>query len=303
MNWRLTGCILVLVLWLPNLASGQGGFDDVEIKSTRVADGLFMLEGRGGNIAVSIGDDGTLMIDDQYAPLSDKILAAIKKLGGQAPRFILNTHWHGDHTGGNEAFGRSGGVIIAHTKVRERLSTRQTLFGRTIEPLAKEGLPVVTYDDGLSIHFNDEEIRVFHLPGGHTDGDSVVVFTGSHVVHMGDLMFMGMFPFVDLDHGGDVEGLLKNVKIMLGRVREMESAKAGVKVIPGHGPLSSVGDLETYYRMLEETIGHVRQGIETGKPLDALRAAGVPERWESWGTGFIKTDAWIETIHKSLTRD
>ena len=283
-------------------AFAQGDFANVEIKATKVAGHVYMLEGRGGNIGVSIGDDGVLMIDDQYAPLSEKIEAAILKLGGERPRFILNTHWHGDHTGGNEAFGKTG-TIIAHTKVRERLSTPQVLFGRTIEPLPPKALPVITYKDCLSIHFNDEEIRVLHLPHGHTDGDSVVIFTRSNVVHMGDLMFMGMFPFVDLEHGGDVEGLLQNVSTMLDHIRQMEETKPGVKIIPGHGPLSDFDDLKSYRAMLEDSLAQVRKGIKNGESLEQIKAAGVPEKWRSWGDGFIKTDQWLATIHKSLTRN
>lgn len=276
-------------------AAAQQDFSGVTIKATKVAGHIHMLEGRGGNLGVSVGDDGVLLVDDQFAPLAERILAAIDELGGDKPKFILNTHWHGDHTGGNEFFGESG-TIIAHTNVRERLATPQELFGRKTDPRPPHALPVITFDKSLSIHFNGEEIRVVHFPHGHTDGDSVVFFTKSKVVHMGDLMFMGMFPFVDLDHGGDVEGLIRNVQSVIDQVaRDM-------KVIPGHGPLTDYEGLETYHRMLVETTDVVRKAIEAGKTADDIKNLQLPEKWKPWGTGFIKTDKWMETIYNSLTR-
>jgi glyoxylase-like metal-dependent hydrolase (beta-lactamase superfamily II) len=274
---------------------GQQDFSGVEIKTTPVAGKVYMLEGRGGNIGVSVGSDGILIVDDQFAPLADKIKAALAKLGSDKPKFILNTHWHGDHTGGNPLFGRDG-TIIAHTSVRERLIVKQELFGQPVEPLPKEGLPIITFDHSLAVHFNDEEIRVIHLPNGHTDGDCVVVFTKSNVVHMGDHMFAGMFPFVDLDHGGNVEGMAKNIANVIAQL------PPDVKIIPGHGPIATLDDLKTFHRMLVETTDIVKKRIAAGKTLDQIKAEGLPDPWKSWGDGFIKTDAWLETIHKSLSK-
>ncbi len=276
-------------------ALGQQDFSGVEIKTTPVAGKIYMLEGRGGNIGVSVGSDGILIVDDQFAPLADKIKAALAKLGGDKPRFILNTHWHGDHVGGNPHFGRVG-TIIAHTNVRNRLAIKQELFGKTVEPLPKEGLPVVTFDDSLAIHFNDEEIRVWHLPNGHTDGDCVVLFTKSNVVHMGDHMFAGAFPFVDLDHGGNVEGMARNIAKVISQL------PPNVKIIPGHGPLSTLDDLKTFHRMMLETTDIVKSRIAAGKLLEQIKSEGVPDPWKSWGAGFIKTDAWLETIYKSVSK-
>ncbi len=276
-------------------APGQQDFSNVEIKTTRVAGKVYMLEGRGGNIGVSVGEDGVLIVDDQYAPLADKIKAALGKLGSDKPKYILNTHWHGDHTGGNPQFGRDG-TIIAHTNVRKRLDTQQELFGRTVEPLPKEGLPIITFDESLSIHFNGEEIRAFHLPGGHTDGDIVILFTKSNVVHMGDLFFAGTFPFVDLDHGGDVEGYTKNVAKMLAEITP------DMKIIPGHGPLSTLDDLKRFHQMLVQTTDIVKARIAVGRTAEQIKADGLPDTWKTWGDGFIKTDQWLRTLHKSLTR-
>lgn len=295
MNHHHRAAGLVAVLLTAGSALAQQDFSKVEIKTTHVAGKVYMLEGRGGNIGVSVGDDGVMMIDDQYRPLAGKIKAAIEKLGGGAPKYILNTHYHGDHTGGNPEFGEDG-TIIAHKNVRVRVSTPQTIFGRTVEPLPKEGWPVITFEEGLSIHFNGEEVRIHHLPAGHTDGDSVAYFTKSNVLHMGDHVFMGMFPFVDLEHGGDVEGMARNVKKMLGMI------PADAKIIPGHGPLCSVDDVKTYHRMLVETTERVRKGMKAGKDLDALKAAGVPDEWKPWGNGFIQTDRWVETVYASLNR-
>jgi len=292
-QFAYTAVATVSILATP--ARAQQDFSKVEIKTTHVAGNVYMLEGSGGNIGVSVGSDGVLIVDDQFAPLADKIRDALRKLGSDKPRFILNTHWHGDHTGGNETFGRDG-TIVAHTNVRKRLSTKQELFGSAVEPLAKAGLPVITFDESLSVHFNGEEIRVLHLPHGHTDGDSVIYFTRSNVIHMGDDMFMGMFPFVDLDHGGDVEGMARNV------ARVIADAAPDAKFIPGHGPLSTLDNVKTYHRMLVETTDLVRKKIAEGRTLDQIKAEGISDPWKSWGEGFIKTDRWLETIHRSMSK-
>lgn len=288
--------VVAWMLFVGQPAWAQQDFSDVKIKTTHVAGNIYMLEGRGGNIGASVGPDGILIVDDQFAPLADKIRAALHELGKGKLKFVLNTHWHGDHTGGNPEFGPEA-PIIAHTNVRQRLSHEQDLFGRKSKPLPKEGLPVITFDESLSVHFNDEEIRVIHFPHGHTDGDSVIFFTKSNVVHMGDDMFAGMFPFVDLDHGGDVVGLAENVAKIISKL------PADVKIIPGHGPISTLDDLKTFHRMLVETTDTVRKGVAAGKTLGNIKKEGFAKQWAPWGTGFIKTDRWIETIHQSLTKD
>jgi len=274
----------------------QTDWSKVEIKAQKVSGNVYMLEGAGGNIGVSVGDDGILIVDDQYAPIADKIKAALKGIADKKLRFILNTHWHGDHTGGNVIFGPEA-PIIAHDNVRKRMSTEQKseIFKRTTPAAPKEALPVVTFNQNLTVHFNGEEIRAIHYPHGHTDGDSVIFFTSSNVVHLGDNFFAGRFPFVDLDSGGNVEGLTKNIGEII------EKIPAGAKLIPGHGPLSTIDDLKTYHNMLLKTSDVVRQKISAGKTLEQIKTEGLPDEWKSWGTGFIKTDLWLEIVYKSLT--
>ena len=273
-------------------------FSKVEIKVTKVAGNVYMLEGSGGNIGVSVGPDGILIVDDQFAPLADRIKAALKTLGEGKLKFVLNTHYHGDHTGGNVVFG-PGAPIIAQTNVRQRLSTEQRskFFNRTTPASPKEALPVITFDQAVSVFFNGEEIKVTHFPHGHTDGDSVIFFTGSNVVHMGDDFFNLRFPVVDLEAGGDVEGMTKNVSDIVERLSKVP----GVKIIPGHGPLSDIDGLKTFHRMLTETTEIVRKRMAAGKTLDQIKAEGLPDEWKSWGTGFINTNRWIELIYNSLS--
>ncbi len=277
---------------MPAVAQNQD-FSKVQIKSTLVAGKIYMLEGAGGNIGASVGSDGILIVDDQFAPLADKIRAALKGLGEGKLAFILNTHWHGDHTGGNEALGREA-TIIAHENVRKRMSTEQDLFGEKIPASPTKALPVITFGESVSIHFNGEEIKVIHFPHGHTDGDSVIFFTGSNVVHMGDDFFAGRFPFVDLSSGGSVTGLAENIKTLLGEIPD------DAKIIPGHGPLSTKTDLRAFLGMLEETTGIVRDRMAAGKDLKAIQAEGLPDKWKDWGSGFINSDRWLQLIFESL---
>jgi cyclase len=280
-----------------SLAFAQGqDFSKVQIKATKVAGNVHMLEGSGGNIGVSVGPDGLLIVDDQYAPLADKIKAALKELSQGKLKFVINTHWHGDHTGGNAIFGVDS-TIVAHANVRKRLGSENVnRAGQKVPPAAKEALPLITFDESLSVHFNGEEIKAVHYPNGHTDGDGVIFFTQSNVVHMGDDFFAGKFPFVDLNSGGSVEGLVRNIGNVLAKL------PAGVKIIPGHGPISTIDDLKAYHQTLIETVDIVRKQMQSGKSLDEIKAAGLPDKYKDWGSGFISTPIWIETIHKSLSK-
>ncbi len=296
---RIVGSFAVLLLCCIGRVTDaqEQDFSKIEVKPIRVNGNIYMLQADAGsgNIGASVGPDGILIVDDQFAPLADKIRTALKEVGGGPLKFILNTHWHYDHTGGNKVFGPEA-PIIAHTNVRKRLTSDQKMMGQTIPAEPKEAWPVITFDTSLAVHFNGEEIKVVHFPHGHTDGDSVIFFTKSNVVHLGDHYFANWFPFVDLDNGGDVEGYTKNVEVIIGQL------PADVKIIPGHGPVSTLTDLKAYHRMLVETTKIVRTRMSTRKTLDASKAEGLPEEWQSFGTGFISPAQWIETIYHSLSQ-
>ena len=269
---------------------------DVTVKTVKITDKVFMLQGRGGNVGVSAGADGILIIDDDFSQVAPKIGEALKVLGSDKPRFIFNTHWHGDHTQGNNFFGKDS-IIIAHTNVRKRLATDAIFMGEKFTAFPKFALPMITFDQSTSVHFNDEEIVAVHYPNGHTDGDSVIFFTKANVVHLGDHFFANRFPFVDLESGGSVRGLTKNVAEIIAKL------PADVKIIPGHGNLSTLTDLKNYHQMLLETTDIVSKGMIGGKTLEGIKKDGLPAKYQTWGSGFIKTDVWIETIYKSLTAD
>ena len=292
----LAGLALVAVVPLTAPAAAQQqDFSKVEIKVVPAAGNIYMLQGAGGNIGVSAGSDGILIVDDQFAPLAEKIRAALKGINPGKLRFVLNTHFHGDHTGSNPVFGPEA-TIVAQDNVRKRLVSGATIMGNKVEPMAAAGLPVVTYAEAVSVHFNGEEIKAIHFPHGHTDGDSVIFFTKSNVVHMGDDFFAGRFPFVDLESGGSVQGVTAGVEKVLAQI------PADAKVIPGHGPLSTVADLKAYHHMLIETTAIVQKQIKAKKTLAQIQADGLPAEWKDWGSGFIDTKTWIETIYNSLTQ-
>lgn len=291
---RWAAAVSTVVLAAANLAAQQD-FSQVVITATPVAGGVVMLEGSGGNIGVLVGADGTLMVDAQYAGMAEKIRGALAELGSGDPKLLVNTHWHHDHTDGNRAFGPRV-PILAHTAVRRRLASDQRMGARLVPALPAASLPSITFDNEVTVHIGGETVRIVHFPGGHTDGDAVVFFTGARVVHMGDLMFAGRFPFVDLDSGGDVEGYARNVAGVIDRL------PADTRVIPGHGPLSSMDDLRRFHRMMVESIEMVRGKLERGATLDDIKADGVAEEWREWSWRFISTERWLETIHASLQR-
>lgn len=273
---------------------GHGDAQQDNFRLEKVNGNIYALFGNGGNIGVSYGADGLLTIDTQFANVADKIKAQLKTLGSDTPKFVFNTHWHGDHTGGNTIFGQDA-IIIAHNNVRDRLLNVTEFRGQTREPTPKVGLPMITYDYGLSLHFNGEEVKAVHFKKGHTDGDTVIFFTGSNVVHLGDDFFVGRFPFVDLASGGSVEGLVRNIASLI------QMIPADAKLIPGHGPVSTLDDLKDYQAMLTETTLIVRKHMKDGKTLEQIKAAGFPDKYKDAGSGFINTDAWIETIYRSYS--
>ena len=282
---RSTATRLLAATWLLTATSALAGAADrfaaVEIETTQVADHVYMLEGAGGNIAASVGADGVLIVDDQFAALAQRIADAIAALDGEAPRFVLNTHFHGDHTGSNAFFGRTG-TILAHRNVRQRLVAGD---------MPAAGLPVVTFDDRLRMHFNGDEIDIIHLPRGHTDGDAVVWFKDANVIHMGDHLFAGRFPFVDVASGGRVDGLLANL------VAVVDWLPPDAKVIPGHGALAKVADIATAIDVIRDSQAVVREAV-ANDALDALKRDGFG-RWPEWGFGFISEARWIDIIVQS----
>lgn len=268
---------------------------DVTVKVTKVRGNVYMLQGRGGNIGAIVGQEGILIIDDDYKVVSEKLRDALRDLGSSSPKFIINTHWHGDHTEGNAFFGKDS-IIVAHENVRKRLLDPPVIFGQKTAPYEPFALPVVTYEQSLTIHFDGDDIRAVHYPHGHTDGDTVVFFTKANVVHLGDHFFVGRFPFVDLDSGGSVQGLISNVGSLINTI------PADAKLIPGHGPLATMADLKSYHATLVETAKIVQDAMKKKKTLDEIKKAGLPEKYKAAGSGFIKTDQWIETVYKSYSK-
>lgn len=266
-------------------AAAQSQFDDVEIVTTHIGGSVHMLVGSGGNIGVSAGDDGVLMIDDQYAPLAEKITAAIAELTDAPKRFVINTHYHGDHTGSNAYFAQNKGMtIFAHENVRIRLAAG--------EDVDQAMLPVVTYQDGIKFHLNNETIHVFHLEDGHTDGDSAVWFEQPDILHTGDLFFKDMFPYIDLGAGGSVTGYIQSVETLLSKIDD------DTKVIPGHGSLANKADLQRFLDMLKETHAHVQSRKAGGLTEQDLIDTGLPEKWDSWAWRFINEERWIKTLYQ-----
>ncbi len=272
----------------------QQDFSKVQIKVTKVAGAIYMLEGSGGNIGVSVGEDGIVIVDDQFAPLADKIQAALKGITDKPVLFIINTHWHFDHTGGNAYF-RKQGTIIAQENVRSRMDKGGTILGNEVKPSRPEELPVITFNDRLSVHVNGEDIRAIHFPHGHTDGDSVIFFPKSNVVHMGDDFVTYGFPFIDLESGGSIQGTIAACEKVIATVAP------DAKVIPGHGRLSTVDDLKPYVAMLKETRAIVEKGVREGKSLKQLQEEKVLAAYEKWSGPFITTDKYIETVYNDLT--
>lgn len=277
------------------------GFDDVEIETQRLTDNVYMLIGQGGNIGVSAGDDGVFIVDDQFAPLTEKIVAAIRQITSEPVRFVFNTHWHGDHTGGNENLGEAGALIVAHDNVRERMSVEQVLerIGRPVatEPAAPDGaLPVVTFAGDVSFHINDDLLHAFHVEAAHTDGDAIVHFERANVVHMGDTFFRDRFPFIDTATGGSIDGMIAAAGAALALM------DAETQVIPGHGPLSSRDDLTVYRDALRTMRNAVAALKSEGLTLDEIQARRpIRPQAEAWGQDRAAEETFVATIHHGLS--
>lgn len=274
-------------------------FSKVEIKVSKVGGNVYMLKGAGGNIGFSAGRDGVVLVDDQFAPLAGRIKAALKAVTDKPVRFVINTHYHFDHIDGNASFQKDA-PVIAHHNVRKRLESGGTpgnlgSVNQEMKPAHSEALPILTFSQDVTIHLNGEDIRVLHYPSGHTDGDSMIFFPESNVVHMGDDFVTYGFPFIDLAGGGSVEGMIVAAEYVIARM------PADVKVIPGHGTVSSLGDVRLYVEMIKETRGVVEDAIKAGKTLDQMKRENILEAWKAWSGEFISADAFIETLYNDLT--
>lgn len=275
----------------------QQDFSKVTIKTTKVAEGVYMLEGAGGNIGVSVGDDGVIVIDDQYAPLTPKIMEAIGKISQKPVKFVINTHWHLDHVGGNENLGTAGAVIIAHDNVRKRMSTEQfiEIMSQKVPPSPPKALPIVTFTTDITLHFNGEDIHVMHVDPAHTDGDAIIVFPKAKVVHMGDCYMTISYPFADLSSGGSFDGFVSATDKVVGM------ADNTFKIIPGHGPLSDKTELKAWHDMLVEIRATVKKQADAGKTLEAIQKMNLTAKWdEKWGKAFIKPDKVVEFAFKAV---
>ena len=286
--------LAVLLASFPALAQQQD-FSKVEIKAQKVAGSVWMLQGSGGNIAVSVGDDGIVMIDAQFAPLVPKIKAALAKISKKPVRFLVNTHWHFDHVGGNAGMADRA-AILAHENVRKRMlaGAEVPAFKLKIEPAEPRALPILTYERDVTLWLNGEPVRALHAPPGHTDGDTVVFFTRSNVVHMGDDFVTYGFPFVDLDSGGSVRGMIGAIDELLPQIAP------DAKIIPGHGPLSTVADLKKFRNRLDEIVALVDRGLKSGKTVEQMQQEKLLAPYEDWAGGFIKADQFLAMVARDL---
>jgi cyclase len=297
---RATSLLFTVFLLAMGLAAAQDeDFSKVQMKVTKVAGSVYMLQGAGGNIGASVGDDGIVIVDDQFAPLAEKIQAALKGITDKPVRFIINTHYHGDHTGGNAYFQKQA-PIIAQDNVRKRLEEGGSAGnGGSIhmdrKPAVKEALPIITFDHDVTVHLNGEDIRALYFPAGHTDGDSIIFFSKSNVVHMGDDFVTYGFPFIDIDSGGSINGMIDGVEKVIGQV------PPDVKIIPGHGPVSSVDDVRAYLTMLKGTRDAVAKSLAEGKTLDQMKQAKLLDPWKKYSGDSVNEDAFLETLYNSLT--
>ncbi len=296
MKYKLGALFTILFVVCSSQVHGLDAENDM-ISPLPVTDGIFMIAGNGGNIGLFTGDDGTFLIDDQFAPLTEKILTAIKSVGGEHPKFLINTHYHGDHTGGNEKLGHGGTLIFSHDNVRERLATGAFIkaFNMKQGATSKAGLPIVTFSEDLSFHINGDNVRAMHVPSAHTDGDSFILFTRANVIHAGDIFFNGLYPFIDVHHGGSLKGMIRSVDKIL------TFTDNTTKIIPGHGPLGDKSQLIAYRKMLVTAYERLNKLKAEGKSAqEAAAAEPLADIEEDWEDGMFESDRWIELIYPGV---
>lgn len=293
-NKSISLVLTVFLMFSAHLAFAQ---DEVKIEPIKVTDHIYMLTGQGGNLGLLVGDDGTFLIDDQFAPLTEKIIAAIKSVGGDLPKFLINTHYHGDHTGGNENFGKEGTLIFSHDNVRDRLLNGSFIreFDMKRAGVAPVGLPVVTFSEDISFHLNGDTVQAIHIPHAHTDGDAIIHFKSANVIHGGDVVFSGFYPFIDVTHGGSLKGTIDGVK------KIVSLADENTIIIPGHGPLTNTAEMGPYLNMLETAYERLRALKADGKTAqEAIDAKPLNDLEEEWGDGIFTGDKWIEIIYSGV---
>jgi glyoxylase-like metal-dependent hydrolase (beta-lactamase superfamily II) len=297
-RWSQSLYFLVFAFLSP-ASFAQSDYSRVQIKTEKLSDTTYMLTGAGGNLGVSVGKDAVFVVDDQFAPLTPKIKAAIAKLSRKPVKFVLNTHWHFDHTGGNENFGKVGAVIVAHENVRKRMSSEQLIefLGMPTRPSPEQALPIVTFTTEVTFHLNGDEVHVFHVARAHTDGDAIVHFKESNVIHLGDVFFNKLYPFIDTSSGGTIDGMIAAADTVLALAND------DTKLIPGHGPLATKDDLRNYRDMLSTIAGRVKTQIKDGKTLgDIIASKPTVEFDEAWGKGFIRPNKFVEMLWRNLPK-
>jgi cyclase len=297
-NVKLLGSALALLLAAPAFAQQQD-FSAVKIETQQLENGLYMLMGSGGNMALSTGPDGAVLVDTEYAPLNAKILAAVKAAGGGAVKYVVNTHWHGDHTGGNEPLGKAGAQIIAHNNVRVRMSSEQNMaaFNQKIPPSPAAALPTVTFPTRATFHWNGNTVNVVHVNPAHTDGDSIVHFTNANVIHTGDTFVKDQYPFIDVSSNGTVDGIIAATEAVIAR------SDASTKIIPGHGPLANRSDIQRYHDMVVKVRSNVKALMDQGKSEDDVVAAKPTAEFDAeWGKGFMNGDNFARFAYQSLKK-
>jgi glyoxylase-like metal-dependent hydrolase (beta-lactamase superfamily II) len=290
LGFAVAWCVMPALAQEPNFAA-------VQIQTQRLTPNLFMLIGSGGNIALSTGADGSVLVDTQYAPLNAKILAAVRAAGGSDVRYVINTHWHGDHTGGNEPLGTAGAVIIAHDNVLVRMSAQQFMaaFNQTVPPAPSAARPVVTFPTRTTFRLNGDVVQVIHVENAHTDGDSIVHFTNANVIHTGDTYMKDVYPFIDVGSNGSIDGFIAAADAVLSR------SNADTQIIPGHGDLAAKADMQRFHDMLVTVRGKIQALIDQGMSEDEVVAAKPTAEFDAaWGQGFMNPENFTRFSYQSL---